>query len=85
MPSLRLLNGAASFRNDIGQGDLAGLKSNFARVQRSATTTAQYHEALASFARNPDPPGVLLEWVCRDSAESLDFITDRFELNPTGP
>jgi hypothetical protein len=75
-------NSAASFRTDIGQGDLAGLKANFPRIQRSVTTHAQYRKAVASFARNPDPPGGLLDWVCRDSVESLDLTKDRFELTP---
>ncbi len=75
-------NSAASFRTDITQGDLAGLKSNFPRIQRSVTTDPQYRKAVASFARNPDPAGVLLQWVCRDSVEALDLTKDRLDLNP---
>lgn len=69
-------------KTDIGQGDLAGLRRNFPRIERSGTTDAQYRKAVASFERNPDPPGMLLNWVCRDSVEALDLTRDRFELAP---
>ena len=69
-------------RPEIGQADLAGLKSNFPRIRQSATTDAQYLRAVASFAKNPDPPGAMLRWVCRDRPGYLDLTTDRFELTP---
>jgi hypothetical protein len=73
---------ATAFRSEIGQADLAGLKTNFPRIRRSATTDAQYRRAVASFGKNPDPPGAMLHWVCRDRDDYLDLTTDRFELTP---
>jgi len=73
---------ATAFRSEIGQKDLAGLETNFPRIHRSATTDAQYRKAVASFEKNPDPPGAMLHWVCRDRAEYLDLTRDRLELNP---
>jgi hypothetical protein len=73
---------ATAFRSQIGQADLAGLKTNFPRIRRSATTDAQYRRAVASFGKNPDPPGTMLDWVCRDHPDYLDLTTDRFELTP---
>jgi hypothetical protein len=76
-------NGSATaFRSEIGQDDLAGLASHLPRIRRSATTDAQYRRAVASFEKNPDPPGAILHWVCRDRSDYLDLTTDRFELTP---
>jgi hypothetical protein len=73
---------ATAFRSEIGPTDLAGLKTNFPRIRRSATTDAQYRRAVASFGKNPDPPGAMLHWVCRDRDDYLDLTRDRFELAP---
>jgi hypothetical protein len=73
---------ATAFRSEIGREDLAGLKTNLPRIQRSVTTDAQYRKAVSSFERNPEPPGVLLHWACRDNVEYLDLTNDRLELTP---
>jgi hypothetical protein len=72
-----------AFRSEIGQGNLMLLKDNLARIRRSKTTEAQYEKGLAFFTRNPEPPGPLLRWVCRD-AEYLNLAKDRLELTPAG-
>ena len=76
---------ATSFRSEIGQEDLAGLKTNLLRIQNSTTTDAQYQAAVSSFAKNPQPAGTLLNWVCRDNREYLDLSENRLELNPAPP
>ena len=76
-------NGSATaFRSEIVQADLAGLKTNFPRIQRSTTSDAQYRKTVSSFEKNPEPPGVMLHWVCRDNVEYLDLTKDRLELTP---
>jgi hypothetical protein len=72
-----------AFRAAIGQETLTGLKANLARIQHSATTERQYRQALAQFAANPEPPGILLQWICRDNIDYLDLTTDRMALTPT--
>lgn len=72
--------GATTFRSEIGRGNLAVLKSHLPRILHSQTTDAQYEKAVASFARNPDPAGTLLRWVCQDDAEYLNLAEDRLEL-----
>ena len=52
-------------------------------IQRSATTDVQYQQAVSFFQKNPGPPGVLLEWVCRDRLEYLDITGDCLELTPS--
>ena len=75
--------GVTAFRSEIGQADLAGLKAHPPRIQRSATTEAQYRKAVATFEKNPEPPGELLSWVCRDrNIDYLDLASDRLELTP---
>jgi hypothetical protein len=45
---------------------------------------SQYRDALARFLVNPDPPGTLLNGVCRDDERYLDLTTDRLEMVPSG-
>jgi hypothetical protein len=71
-----------AFRSEIGQANLAGLKTNLPRIQRSKTTEAQYGKAVAAFEKNPEPPGELLSWVCREGIDYLDLGGDRLELTP---
>jgi len=70
------------FRSRIGEEDVAGLSTTVPRIRRSTTTERQYQRALAAFEKHPQPPGVLLQWVCRDNSASLDLTTDRLELTP---
>jgi hypothetical protein len=81
-------NGSVTtFNADIGRGrhaDMAGLQRNLPRILRAQTTEAQYRDALARFRANPDPPGTLLNWVCRDDERYLDLTTDRLEMTPSG-
>lgn len=68
-------NGSVTaFRSEIGQVDLAGLKTNFPRIQRATTTEPQYQQAVAFFEKHPQPVGELLHWVCRERLEYLDSI-----------
>jgi hypothetical protein len=71
-----------AFRAEIGSDALAVLRANRARLQASTTTDAHYQQALTSFAARPDPVGVLLRWVCRETVVALDLTTDRMTLTP---
>lgn len=73
---------ATTFRSEIGEGNLAGLTTHLPRILSSTTTEAQYQKAVASFGKNPEPPGTLLHWACRDRPDYLDLATDRLELSP---
>jgi hypothetical protein len=74
--------GVRAFRSEIGQEDLAGLRSTLPRMLCSTTSDRQYEQAVSAFRNNPNPPGVLLDWVCRDNVEFLDLTSDRLDLNP---
>ena len=71
-----------AFRSEIGRGNLAGLRTNLRQIRGSTTTDAQYQRALARFRKHPDPPGQVLNWVCRDNVDYLDLTQDRLEMNP---
>ena len=74
-------SGAATcFRSGVG---VAQLPENMARIQRSTTTEAQYRRAVATFSRRPDPPGVMLDWVCREDRDYLDLTHHRLEMSPS--
>ncbi len=75
---------ATTFRSELGQEDLAGLKTNLPLIKNARTTTtdAQYRKAVALFEKYPDPPCRMLNWVCRDDTDYLDLTQHRLELNP---
>ena len=66
-----------------GHDGMTALRSNLPRILNSEASDAQYQEALAQFRANPQPPGTLLNWVCRDNVDYLDLSIDRWELSPT--
>ena len=72
-----------AFRSEFGEANLAGLRTNLRRIQRSTTTDAEYRRTVSSFQKNPDPPGLLLDWVCHDHLEYLDVANDYLELTPS--
>jgi hypothetical protein len=71
-----------TFRADLGQEALAGLRTHRARLAHSRTTDAQYRHAVTTFAQHPDPAGTLLQWVCHETVAYLDLTTDRLALTP---
>ena len=73
---------ATAFRSDLGEANLINLKKDWKRLQGSSTTEHQYRQAIAHFAESPRPPGILLEWVCRDDINYLDLTCDRLDLIP---
>lgn len=77
--------GVTAFRSEIGKEGLTGLKDNLKRIKRSTTSDAQYQQALSKFQKCPDPPGQLLNWVCRDNIGYLDIASDRLEMTPASP
>ena len=42
-----------TFRSELGQEDLAGLKTNLPLIKNAKTTDAQYRKAVALFEKNP--------------------------------
>ena len=52
------------------------------QIQGSTTTDAQYQRTPAQFRRRPDPPGQVLNWVCRDKLSYLDLTENRLEMDP---
>ncbi len=71
-----------AFRPEIGMETLAGLQANLSRIQQSATSAAQYRAVVTQFSINPEPPGILLSWVCHDQPDALNLATDRLVLKP---
>src|SRR5207245_9954697 len=49
-------------------------------LSRRTTTEEHYQQALTSFASHPDPAGILLPWVCRESVTAVDLTTHRMAL-----
>ena len=73
------------FREGFNQQDLVALKSNMRRIRRSSTTEMQYAQVLSQFRLRPDPPGSILDWVCRDKPAYLDPTQIPIELSSAPP
>lgn len=70
-----------TFRADLDPDGLTRLSEHRRRLRLSTTGDAEYRSVMAHFRRNPVPPGRVLEWVCRDNTDYLDFTRHRFEMN----
>jgi hypothetical protein len=62
---------------------VAGFAEVLPLIMNATTTEDQYRWAVEAFSRRPDPPGLVLNWVCRDELDYLDLTTDRFDLTPS--
>ncbi len=71
-----------AFRSEFGRENLAGLTDNMRRIQKSTTSETEYRTAVAHFSRHPNPPGQVLNWICRDNIDYLDLTLDRIEMSP---
>ena len=74
--------GVTTFRSEVGQDALRELKANRRSIKLSTTSDRQYQQAVSTFAQNPDPNGIMLNWVCRDNMEYLDVSGDLLQLTP---
>ena len=63
--------------------NLAGMADNLPRMQAATTTDEEYEKGVRAFRKNPDPPGEVLNWVCRDNPDYLDLTDDTISLTPT--
>jgi hypothetical protein len=71
-----------AFQADIGNEGLAVLRAHGTRLQASTTTEDQYQRTLTPFVAHPDPAGILLQWVCRETVAAIDLTTNRMALTP---
>ena len=73
-----------TFRSKGKFGDLAGLKLNQENYNDSYCDIDHYELVNTAFCSNPNPPGEVLRWVCRDNLEYLDLDLDVVQMNPSG-
>ena len=71
-----------AFRSHLETADLAGLRTNQAQFAQAACPPEVYEQAVTAFRAKPDPPGQVLEWVCRHTWEYLDLTAHPLDLNP---
>lgn len=62
---------------------LSGIMLHEERIKKSKTTPQQYDKAVTTFSRNPDPSGVMLDWVCYDKPEYLNLSGEVIEMTPS--
>jgi hypothetical protein len=70
------------FRSKLEHQNLAGLKTNQKRFSNACCSDEQYESVFQTFSKNPNPPGQVMTWVCRDNPEYLDLTEHRLELQP---
>ncbi|MGH8210449.1 MAG: hypothetical protein ACREU6_12835 [Steroidobacteraceae bacterium] len=73
---------STAFRADMSGDSLFQLRLNWDRIKRSTTSEADYQMAVRQFRLRPNPPGQVLEWVCRDNIDYLDLAQDRLDMRP---
>jgi hypothetical protein len=71
-----------TFRSQLEHADLAGLKTNQEKFKEVSCAPEQYERAFSAFSKKPNPPGQVMDWVCRDNPDYLDLTEHRLELNP---
>lgn len=74
--------GVTAFRSQLECADLAGLRANRELFSDAICTPEQYERAVKAFTKNPDPPGQVMEWVCRNNWDYLDLTRFPLELTP---
>ena len=70
------------FRSQLEAFDLVGLRTNQAQFGEATCTSEQYEKTVNAFTRYPDPPGIVMEWVCRNNWDYLDLTRFPLELTP---
>jgi hypothetical protein len=71
-----------AFRSQLEDVDLVGLRTNQAQLGKASCTPEQYEKAVNVFTENPDPPGIVMDWVCRNNWDYLDITKYPLELTP---
>ena len=71
-----------AFRSQLECSDLTALKTNRDQFKDVSCSPEQYERSYKFFEKNPDPPGRIMEWVCRNNWDYLDLKQYRLELNP---
>ncbi|PHM50530.1 hypothetical protein [Xenorhabdus miraniensis] len=66
----------------LQSGDLSGLKRNQQLFGDARCTPEEYNKVVETFTRNPEPPGKVMKWVCRNNWDYLDLKTYPLELTP---
>lgn len=79
---INLTRWTTAFRAELTAEGLERLAEYRRHLRGSSTSEAQYRQTVAQFARNPTPPGCVLEWVCRHDSDYLDLTEHRLELHP---
>jgi len=73
---------ATAFRSQFKAHDLAGLRTNQEQFGEDSCSSEQYERAVETFTKNPDPPGQVMTWVCRNNWDYLDLKKYPLDLNP---
>ena len=71
-----------AFRSRLEGEDLAGLRANQERFKAAHCPSEDYERAVTAFTKRPDPPGQVMDWVCRHTWDYLNLTTHRLDLNP---
>ena len=74
--------GVTAFRSQLEASDLCGLKTNQELFGEGACSPEDYEKAVTQFSKNPNPPGQVMEWVCRNNWDYLDLEKYPLELTP---
>ena len=80
--SLNPDDAVTAFRSELAANDLAGL--HLPIIQKATTTPQQYEAVLRSFRRKPNPPGIVMQWICRHNPDYLYLDENAISMRPAG-
>lgn len=71
-----------AFRSQFSIHDPAGLRTNQEQFSDGTCSSEHYELAVEAFTKSPDPPGTVMNWVCRNNWDYLDLKRYPLDLNP---
>jgi hypothetical protein len=73
-----------AFRSQIDPESFVGLKTNIEKFKNINYAIEDYEYIVDIFSKNPNPPGKVMKWVCRDRLDYLSLAENRLELTSRG-
>jgi len=71
-----------AFRSQFEAPDLVGLRTNQEQFGEDSCSSEQYERAVETFTKKPDPPVIVMNWVCSNNWDYLDLKKYPLDLNP---
>lgn len=72
----------SAFRSEFKTSNLSGLGANQKQFGEGNCPSEQYEKIIETFTKKPEPPGIVMNWICRTNWDYLNLKKYPLELNP---